>query len=120
MGMRAPEPGELNGPMWKDVWLLMEELNRELKGRCVLEMCRASYGTAIGRLDLSLRRSRGRTDWFTVATVGASWPTGNARTMPALLIRLLWQLEDAVAEAETRAALAVKAPEGELPLPPGQ
>jgi hypothetical protein len=38
--------------------------------------------------------------------------------MPALLIRLLWQLEDAAAEAEARAALPEVYAEGVLPLPP--
>lgn len=118
MGLRHEEPGENVGPAWRDVWLLMAELNRELKGRCVIAFDLTSGGFPRAVVEITLIRTRGRNDHYTVASVRGSWPTSTSRTMPALLIRLLWQLEDAAAEADTRAGAVPPYAEGVLPLPP--
>jgi hypothetical protein len=79
----------------------------------------AGTGTRLSlSVDVVAKRVAGRSDWYTCRYVVGRWPTHRVRTMPALLIRMLWQLSDDMYDYDDLPIFRNEMPEAEVPLPP--
>lgn len=115
---RTIEAGENTSPTWADVTDLITHLEQEHKCRIVVEMSRGSGKAPHLSVDCVAKRVRGRADWYTVQYTVGRWPSHSARTMPALLLRQLWQLSELLHNYDDLPLMRPLMPEAELPPPP--
>jgi len=117
MGFK-PVRGEYEGPTWRDVLDLQLHLNKEHK--CLTEVTFLGADRQPPWLEVTLTARRAAPDrsWYTCRYVVGRWPTHRAKTMPALLVELLWKLSDAMIDYDELPILRDLMPKAELPPPP--
>lgn len=113
------EPGENVGPVWRNVFEMVRELEVDLGGRVVIEMGAIVKSQGALSVDASFRRVRHRSDWYNVAYVVGRYPSHRAKTMPGMVVAMLWELRDLVLDFDARPIVAQSDwTEGLPPLPP--
>lgn len=112
------ERDENKEPTWQNVAELLDYLQSEHRCRVVVETSLIPKGKGAISVDVVSRRVRGRSDWYTCRYVVGRWPSHRARTMPALLVQLLWQLSDAMHDYDDLPIFRDLMPEAILPPPP--
>lgn len=112
------QPGEQESPTWADVIDLSKHVEKEHRCRVVIEMA-AGTGTRPNlSVDVVAKRVAGRDDWYTCKYVIGRWPTHRCRTMPALLVQMLWKLSDDMYDYDDLPLLRSMMPEASIPPPP--
>lgn len=96
------DPGENTGPVWRNVHEMIRELEVDLLGRVVVELGAMLKTQGAMSVDVSFRRVRGRSDWYNVAYVVGRYPSHRAKTMPGMLVAMLWELRDLVLDYDAR------------------
>lgn len=112
------EKGEIDSPTWADVIELCKHLEKEHRCRVVIEMAAQTGTRSALSVDCVAKRVAGRSDWYTCRYEVGRWPTHNARTMPALLLRMLWRLSEGMYDYDDLPILRSSVPEEECPRPP--
>lgn len=112
------EKGEIDSPTWADVIQLAQHLEKEHRCRVVIEMAAQTGTRPAMSVDVVAKRVAGRNDWYSCRYEVGRWPTHNAKTMPALLLRMLWRLSDAMYDYDDLPVLRAIMPEATLPPPP--
>jgi hypothetical protein len=110
--------GEGDAPVWADVMELIRHIEKEHRCRVVVEMALGTGTRPVLSVDTVAKRVAGRSDWYTCKYEVGRWPTHLARTMPALLVRMLWRLDEAMYDYDDLPILREAMPEEECPRPP--
>lgn len=113
-----PQPGEADSPTWADVGEMMRYVEREHKCRVTWEWGTATVGKRGMVGNVIAYRVEGRNNWYACQRLGLFWPTHSARTMPALLVSVLWRLCDAMHDYDELPIFRDQMPQATLPLPP--
>jgi hypothetical protein len=112
------ESGENTSPTWANVSEMMQEVEREHKCRVIVEMALIPKGKGAMSIDLVAKRVKDRSDWYTCRYVVGRWPTHRVKTMPALLVQLLWRLSEEMHDYDDLPIFRNMMPEAEIPPPP--
>jgi hypothetical protein len=99
------------GPSWWDVSTAQTELRASWGGSCTIEMTAGDAGHGKRPYALHIRvthhaRSDGK--WGAETVTSSPWPNIDHKTMPGLLLKLLWDLDWKLTEKRDQAARQAK------------
>lgn len=117
-GQFRVERGETEEPTWANVAEMIAYVEKEHRCKVTWEMGASSWGKRGLAGSVYASRVEGRNNWYVCQRLGLSWPTSSARTMPALLVRTLWRLCDAMHDYDELPIFRDYMPKAELPPPP--
>lgn len=110
------ESGGWSGPAWADVWTSAAEIERQLRCRVTVVMAGSKVIKRGAVVQVQLARQMTRARWGLLAQVDAPWPSRNHKTVPSLIIALLYQALEAGMAFDARPYAQQRLEE--LPLPP--
>lgn len=116
MGFK-PVRGEHEGPTWRDVQDLLLHLGKEHKCLVDVRIVAGDWSPPYMEVTVTAKRANSPGDWYTCRYTVGRWPTHRAKTMPALLVELLWKLSDAMHDYDDLPMFRDQMPKAELPPP---
>jgi len=115
-----PERDENTSPTWGDVAEMIGYIEKEHRCKVTWEMGGSAYSKRALVGSVFASRAGGRSNWFVCQRLDLRWPTASAKTIPALLVRTLWRLSDAMHDYDELPIFRDRMPEATLPLPPAR
>lgn len=104
------------GPTWQDVWLALEAIEKEFRGRTVVRMGTSKTRRGAGCVELVFIRTLTRSNYAAVAQVDDFWPSRHGKTMTAVLYQLSLRLVDEIVAFDARPYAQQRLED--LPFPP--